>query len=119
MDGRSMSREEFISPYESFSVLLRQLPTSMLNPHRAAILLEIYGTGGVNFVQLRKDQGLTDGALATHLKYLVSEGFVSVAKEMPKGGTREKTAYLITPKGIQEIQTFLKEFKHAAGEIPA
>lgn len=93
-----MSTQEFGSRYADLSSKLRQLPPSLFNPNRIGIMLEIYSAGGVDFAQLKRDLELSDGALATHLKYLASDGLVIGKKEQV--GSRQRTAYLITSKGV-------------------
>ena len=110
-----MPTQGFGSRYADLSLELRQLPPSLFNANRIGIMLEIYSAGGVDFVQLKRDMELSDGALATHLKYLTNDGLISGKKEQV--GSRQRTAYLITQKGVQAIERFLADFKRVSNEI--
>ena len=108
-----MASQEFDSPYADFSARLRLIPSSLFNTTRIAILLELLVAGAVDFAQLKRDQNLSDGAIAAHMKFLVAEDLIKVDREKTKG-TRQKTGYLITSKGIQEIEKLVSNFMQAA-----
>jgi len=112
-----LASQEFESPYADFSSRLRQIPSSLFNTTRIAILLEIYCAGAVDFVQLKIDQNLTDGSIAAHVKFLEHEGLITVVKKKTEG-SRQRTGYLITPKGIEEMEKLLADFAQAAKAIP-
>ena len=88
--------------------------TSESNPlfsrYRLAIMLEVYASGATEFVQLRHDLRIDDGALKTHLKVLQSEGWITGRREprLP-GGRRMHTMYAITQKGLEGIEAFFNE----------
>ena len=114
-EGRDcMALEEFDDRAARLSTKLLNLPAALFNSQRVAILLQLYGTGGVDFAQLKRDLSLSDGALATHLKVMVAEGFVETSKEVV--GSRERTGYLITARGIQALESLVEDFKEL-GEV--
>jgi DNA-binding HxlR family transcriptional regulator len=84
-------------------------PTVLYNKYRLAIMYELYVAGAVEFVQLKSDLSLRDGALATHIRTLQRNGLVTAQKE--PFGARTRTVYLITPKGISLLRKF---FAHMA-----
>lgn len=94
--------EEFSREPERLTRELLQQPLVLFNPHRIAIMLELYHAGGGEFPQLRHDLGLTDGALATHLKALGAEDLVEARREQV--GPRTRTAYIITREGISAVE---------------
>jgi DNA-binding HxlR family transcriptional regulator len=96
---------------------LLQMPVTLFNPHRLAIVLELYNTGSADFPQLKHDLGLTDGALASHLKVLVADGLIEVSKEKERDGSRERTGYLITARGMQTFEKMLESFKRLSQVI--
>jgi DNA-binding MarR family transcriptional regulator len=93
--------EEFSREPERLTKELLQQPLVLFNPHRIAIMLELYHAGVAEFPQLRHDLGLTDGALATHLKALGGEGLIEARREQV--GPRTRTAYIITRGGISAV----------------
>jgi len=94
--------EEFSREPERLTKELLQQPLVLFNPHRIAIMLELYHAGTAEFPQLKHDLELTDGALATHLKALEGEGLIEARREQV--GPRTRTAYIITRQGISAVQ---------------
>ncbi len=84
--------------------LLRQ-PLVLFNPHRMAIMLELYHAGGAEFPQLKRDLNMTDGALATHLKALTGGKLLQSKRE--EVGPRTRTAFIITQRGIESVEEIL------------
>jgi DNA-binding MarR family transcriptional regulator len=84
---------------------LLQQPSVLLNTHRIAIMLELYYASALDFPQLRRDLGTTDGGLARYLKVLVDEGLVIENREIVD--SRWRTTYMITPKGIKAVEETL------------
>jgi DNA-binding transcriptional ArsR family regulator len=110
-----MALEQFDDRAGIVSKELLNLGGALFNPQRVAILLDLFQASGVEFSQLKHDLDMSDGALGTHLKVLVGEELVETSKEVV--GTREKTGYLITAKGIQAIENLLKIFKEVGVAI--
>jgi len=68
-------------------------------------MVELYYASAADFLQLKHDLDLTDGALATYLKALASEGLIESKREAVE--SRLRTGYIITKKGISALeQTF-------------
>jgi len=97
--------EEFGKEPERLLKDLIDQPQTLFNPHRLAIMLELYHTSAVEFAQLRHDLKLTDGALATHMKALVGDGFVESKREQIE--TRERTTFILTRSGASALVRFL------------
>jgi DNA-binding MarR family transcriptional regulator len=110
-----MALEQFDDRAGVVSRELRNLDGAFFNPQRVAILLDLFQASGVEFSQLKHDLQMSDGALGTHLKVLVAEELIETSREMV--GTREKTGYLITAKGIKAIENLLKIFKEVGVAI--
>jgi DNA-binding HxlR family transcriptional regulator len=84
---------------------LLEQPSVLFNQHRIAIMVELYYASAADFLQLKHDLDLTDGALATYLKALASEGLIESKREAVE--SRLRTGYIITKKGISALeQTF-------------
>jgi len=111
-----MAYQELSSPSADFAPVLKEIPSSILNTGRFTIMAEIYFTGAVDFAQLKIDQGFTDGAIAANVKFLEHEGFIIVARRKQKG-SRQRTGYLITQKGMQAMEKILAKFTEAAKVI--
>jgi DNA-binding HxlR family transcriptional regulator len=84
---------------------LLEQPPVLFNRHRIAIMVELYYASAAEFTQLKHDLSLTDGALATYLRALASEGLIESKREVVE--SRVRTGYIITKKGISALeQTF-------------
>jgi predicted transcriptional regulator len=81
---------------------LLEQPSVLFNRHRIAIMVELYHASAVDFSQLKHDLGLTDGALATYLRALASEGLTESKREAVE--SRLRTGYIITKKGILALE---------------
>ena len=112
-----LSVEQFDLAYASLPDRLLKLPASIFNPNRIRIMLVLYHIGGADFTQLKQYLDLTDGALATHLRSLLKEELIVTQPE--RIGGRNRTAYLITQKGTQSIETLLNDFVEIRKAIPA
>ncbi len=97
--------EEFSREPERLVKELLKQPYVLFNPWRFAIMLELYFASAVDFSQLKHDLKLTDGGLATHLKFLAREGMVETRREQI--GSKARTAFIITKKGIQTLESML------------
>jgi DNA-binding MarR family transcriptional regulator len=94
---------------------LLKLPPPIFNPNRIRIMLTLYNVVGADFTELKEKLDLSDGALATYLKALVKDQLVTT--EQDRTGTRERTVYMITRKGLQTIDEMLEVFGSIKEEI--
>ena len=85
---------------------LLEQPSVLFNRHRIAIMVELYYASAADFPQLKHDLGLTDGALATYLRALASEGLIESKREAVE--SRLRTGYIITKKGISALEKTFK-----------
>jgi DNA-binding HxlR family transcriptional regulator len=99
------SVEEGFSQEPLFLKKLLGQPRVLYHPVRLAILVELTRIGVVDYVQLRHDLNISDGALATHIKALVKNGLIEYRKE-PEG-TRERAHCAITREGLRSTKEFL------------
>jgi DNA-binding HxlR family transcriptional regulator len=91
-------------------------PNELFNKQRLAIMLELYCAGGVDFPQLKRDiRGITDGALASHLKTLTDTELV--APRIERVGSRERTTYIITKKGVISVENLFKNLDGIREEL--
>lgn len=63
----------------------------------------------VSFMTLLENLGLTKGNLASHLKKLEDEGYVSVRKEFI--GRKPLTTYEVTKSGLESVKQYLSELE--------
>jgi DNA-binding MarR family transcriptional regulator len=97
--------EEYNSQAAELIKELLDQPSSIFHPQRIAILLELYSSGALEYLQLRHDLNLTDGALAAHIKVLSSDGLLEQKKEPI--GARIRTTVVLTKRGFDIISGFL------------
>ena len=76
-------------------------------------MVALYYRTGADFTELKKELGLSDGALATHMKALMRDELVKDQGVIDGGRTR--TAYLTTEKGHKAVEALLDDF-HAIKE---
>jgi len=72
-------------------------PAALFHPTRILIMKNLYRHVHVDFRDLQNDLGLTAGNLASHLRSLKKEDYLSEYKEIV--GNRPRTTYEITEKG--------------------
>lgn len=90
----------------------------LFSRYRMAIMLELYASAATEFVQLRHDLGIEDGALKTHLKVLLAAGWIMGQKEPRLPGGRQKhTVYAITQRGLEGVESFFKELSNINREF--
>jgi len=82
---------------DSLDALLHQ-------PLRTQIAAFLAGAGEVTFTDLKRRLEVSDGNLESHLKKLITAGYVSVRKESGEG--RPQSFYALTPGG----QTALRDY---------
>jgi len=107
--------EEFSFKPERLTKELLGQPSVLFNPHRIAIMLELYHAGGGDFPQLRHDLSISDGALATHLRALANEELIESKREQIE--SRERTTFIITRKGILSLENFFKLMRELSEEL--
>ena len=79
-------------------------------------MLALYYMTGADFTELKKELGLSDGALATHMRALLRDELVKDQDVQDRGRTR--TAYLITQKGHNAVDALLDVFHDIKEAIP-
>jgi DNA-binding HxlR family transcriptional regulator len=111
-----LSEELYDPTYASLPDKLLELPRSLFHPDRFRIMFELYNTSTADFAQLQRDLGLSEGALATHVRTLERDGLIEPKPEQVGG--RKRTGYLLTKKGVDAIITFLDDFAKIREAIP-
>lgn len=69
----------------------------------------------LSFGDLKEALGVSDGNLASHLRILEENGYVSVRKTFV--GRRPRTYYRLTPKGRARFRTYLETLRNLLGEL--
>ena len=93
---------------------LSEIEPSLLSIPRLRIMLELYKIGAIEYVQLRYDLKLSDGALASHLKVLEKAGLISSNR---KQGDKEPLAFVITARGTDEFERIFNKFAYVQNRI--
>lgn len=91
---------------------------------RLAIMAALAEAGTLDFVNLRRVTGMTDGNLSRHLQVLADVGYVAIDKEL--AGRRPRTTVRVTTEGtaafqaeLALLQALVERFRPAvAGEGP-
>ncbi len=76
---------------------------------RFGIMVVLLKNGEVDFNTLKRELGLTDGNLATHLRKLEEAGVVRYRKTFV--GRRPRTYYSITEEGRERFISYLDKLK--------
>jgi DNA-binding HxlR family transcriptional regulator len=100
------SINEIKLPDEQFNIT--RLPLKLFFPHRMLIMKLLIHHKELRFHQLRDLLRTTDGNLASHLRALEQEGFITYRKSRDRAG---KTYYVITPKGLDMFKKFRIQLK--------
>ena len=69
--------------------------------------------GAVEFRELQNALGISEGNLASHLRTLERDGYISVHKEF--AGRRPRTTYELTSPGLKAFQEFIRVVKTVVG----
>ena len=110
------TEEAFSQRPETILNDLFDTPSELFNKQRLAIMLELYCAGGVDFPQLKRDtRGITDGALASHLKALSDSELIAPKTE--RVDSRERTTYIITKKGVFSVEKLFKDLDGIRKEL--
>ncbi|WP_165235188.1 winged helix-turn-helix domain-containing protein [Aquisphaera insulae] len=81
------------------------LDTTVHGPIRLGVLTALQVHGPLDFTSLKKQHGVSDGALGLHLQKLEETGYVTCEKAFV--GKRPKSTYRITPTGRTALTTYL------------
>ena len=81
------------------------------NAGRLRILTVLAGSGGQEFVALRRATQLTDGNLASHARRLQSAGFIEIDKHFRQA--KPVTRFTLTPHGRAALESHVRVLMHA------
>ncbi len=79
------------------------LDTTVHGPIRLGVLTALQIHGALDFTTLKKQHGVSDGALGLHLQKLEESGYVSCDKAFV--GKRPRSTYRITPAGRKALSS--------------
>jgi len=91
-----------LSPFELDAILHQPLRT------RIAAFLSTRKEA--TFTELKTELGVTDGNLESHLKKMISSGYMQAKKTSVKQG-RQTTVYSLTRKGKDSFENYLETLK--------
>lgn len=104
-----MSKE----PASSGSADLSSLDRLIHAPARLSIMTILAAVENADFLYLRRETGLTEGNLSTHLSKLEEAEYIQVEKSFQ--GKRPHTDYRLTEKGSQAFGAYVKQIRGALG----
>ena len=81
------------------------LDTTVHGPIRLGVLTALQVHGPLDFTTLKKQHGVSDGALGLHLQKLEETGYVKCEKAFV--GKRPRSTYRITPSGRKALAKYL------------
>lgn len=82
--------------------ILKDFDNAFENKTRLGIMSALSVNDQLDFNALKELLGVTDGNLASHLKYLEKSGYVTYKKEFI--GRKPNTNYSATPSGIEAFK---------------
>jgi len=95
--------------------LFKQLDKAFENKIRLSIMSVLMVNAQVAFIDLKEMLELTDGNLASHLKYLEKENYISVKKSFVN--RKPNTVYAVTPAGKSAFETHLNALEEIIRQL--
>jgi DNA-binding MarR family transcriptional regulator len=101
--------EMFSKAVESRDTRILGLSRKLFHPERILIMKILVRHGQVDFRELKQLLGTTEGNLASHMRALEAEEFITVYKQFE--GRRPRTSYEPTMKGMKAFKKFTDAMK--------
>jgi predicted ArsR family transcriptional regulator len=79
-------------------------------PVRTRIVAYLVARGESTFNELKQALDITDGNLDSHMKKLISAGYVETKKQPAKKG-KQQTLYSLTEGGSREFENYIETLK--------
>ena len=95
--------------------LFKQLDKAFENKIRLGIMSVLMVNNQVSFNDLKEILELTDGNLASHLKYLEKENYISVRKSFVN--RKPNTVYIVTQTGKTAFETHLNALEEIIKQL--
>jgi len=89
--------------------LLLELDDAILSRPRLSILAALVAGDALDFTFLKKNLGISDGNLGTHLRKLEAENYIKSDKVFVK--RKPKTWFQITPEGRKALETLFRQLE--------
>jgi DNA-binding MarR family transcriptional regulator len=89
--------------------LLLELDDAVLSRPRLSILAALVSGDALDFTFLKKNLGISDGNLGTHLRKLEAENYIKSEKVFVK--RKPKTWFQITPEGRKALETLFRQLE--------
>jgi DNA-binding HxlR family transcriptional regulator len=90
-------------------ITLLNLSQKLFHPYRILIMKNLMYQSEAEFQELKQTYSLSDGNLASHLRALESEGYISFRKDVQ--GKKVRTYYFITRKGFDAFSQLAEEMR--------
>ncbi len=87
-----------------------ELDSLIHQPTRTRIMTYLSVHGVCDFTTLKKNLGLTDGHIATHIKQLIGAEYISAEKKFFEN--KPKTSYELTDLGRQKFLEYIAGLEH-------
>jgi predicted transcriptional regulator len=92
-----------------------QLDRIIHQPIRTKIMAFLANVKECDYTPLKNNLGLTDGHMSTHMKELVSSGYVEVEKSFVDN--KPRTTYRITKEGKKRFLNYISALKNLISTI--
>lgn len=89
---------------------MEELDPILHQPLRTQLVAFLAGAGEQTFSDLKRQLGVSDGNLDSHLKKLLAADYVAVRKETGKG--RPQSFFTLTSNGHAALQTYVQALQH-------
>jgi predicted ArsR family transcriptional regulator len=83
-----------------------ELDALLHQPLRTQIAAFLAGAGSATFSELKRQLGVSDGNLESHLKKLIAGDYLAVRKESGEG--RKQTHYELTQAGREALKAYIQ-----------
>lgn len=87
--------------------MIKEVNRTIHEPARQLLLLYIFSAEKVDFTYLKRETGMTQGNLSSHLNKLESEGYISSEKQFLN--KRPLTIFRITDTGRNAFRDYVNE----------
>ncbi len=87
--------------------MIKEVNRTIHEPARQLLLLYLYSAEKLDFTYLKRETGMTQGNLSSHLYKLESEGYIKSEKMI--SNKRTLTVLQITDKGINAFMVYVKQ----------
>ena len=87
--------------------MIKDINRTIHEPARQLLMIYLYSADKVDFTYLKKESGMTQGNLSSHLNKLENEGYIRAEKQFLN--KRPLTIFMITDLGRSAFQEYVND----------